>query len=874
MSDVRETLRSLLRAPGFTLSVIATLGLAIGANTSVFTLVDQVVFRPLPVEAPAELVVINAPMLFGRRVGPGVSSSTTVRGENGEQVRVPGLNYETVLRFREQVTAFRDVLAFFETPATMAAGDRALEVKALLITGNYFRALGVRPTLGRFPDAIGERSPEGYAVVVLSHGFWQRQFGGDAGVLNRVIRLNDASLTVVGVGPAGFTGTASGLRVDAFVPLQMAQAFEEPFIRDLARRGITIRWDSPAFNRLTTIARLSPGVRRHEAEKMAAVVYDRMKAEEEAERIGWEQRGASRTSEALLKKIANARLTLLPAGVAGSQQLGTARTLDTVLSLLMAMVGLVLLVAAGNVANLLVARGSARARETTIRLVLGATRWRLLRARLTEALVLALLSGGVGLLMSSWLTALLPAVLGLSEMPPGVSAAPDWRVAAFALLVSAATGVLVWAVSAIQVTRRASLLSPGGSSPAHGGGGRLVLRRAVVVAQVTLSAALLCGAALLTRSLVGLMLVDPGFDVRGLAALTLARGGQAYEADRARAVIANLVTQSGALPGVVSASASSHLPLSGSTGRRWLIADDPGMDRTAPVTVDAVQVNAGYFDTLRLPIIAGREFTTSDRPGGQNVAVLSEDLARRLFGARPAVGRRVTFSRADATDTAVKWANRDAVFDIEVVGVARDARSHSLRTGPALTIYRPQSQVPSATRFAILLRTRGVMPSLREVESLVSRIDPSFAVRDYASLDDVVAAGLARERLLAALSSAFGALAAALSAMGVLGLTGYLATRRKHEIGVRLALGCSRSRAMRLVMREVVWLSAAGAIAGAGLYLASSRYLRSELYDLSAVDPATVAGAIVLLVLLTVAAAYVPARRAARVDPAVTLRAE
>ena len=592
------------------------------------------------------------------------------------------------------MTAFRDVLAFFETPATMAAGDRALEVKALLITGNYFRALGVRPTLGRFPDAIGERSPEGYAVVVLSHGFWQRQFGGDAGVLNRVIRLNDASLTVVGVGPAGFTGTVSGLRVDAFVPLQMAQAFEEPSIRDLARHGITIRWDSPAFNRLTTLARLSPGVRRHEAEKMAAVVYDRMKVEEETERIGWEQRGASRTSEALLKKIANARLTLLPAGVAGSQQLGTARTLDAVLSLLMAMVGLVLLVAAGNVANLLVARGSARARETTIRLVLGATRWRLLRARLIEALVLALLSGGVGFLVSSWLTALLPAVLGLSEMPPGVSAAPDWRVAVFTPVVSAATGVLVWGVSAIQVTRRASLPSPGGSSLAQSGGGRLVLRRAVVVAQVTLSAALLCGAALLTRSLVGLMLIDPGFDVHGLAALTLARGGQAYEADRARAVIADLVTQAGALSGVVSASASSHLPLSGSTGRRWLIADDPGMDRTAPVAVDAVQVNAGYFDTLRLPIIAGREFTTSDRPGGQNVAVLSEDLARRLFGARPAVGRRVTFSRADATDTAVKWANRDAVFDIEVVGVARDARSHSLRTGPALTIYRPQSQVP------------------------------------------------------------------------------------------------------------------------------------------------------------------------------------
>lgn len=876
MSDLRETLRALLRAPGFALSVVATLGLAIWANTSVFTLVDQVVFRPLPVEAPAELVVINAPRLFGRRTGPvSVFSSTTARGENGEQIKVGGLNYETVVRFRE-VKAFRDVMAFSTARATMPAGDRAVDVSALLITGNYFRMLGVRPSLGRFPDDDGERSPEGHAVAVLSHGFWQRQFGGDPGVLGRVIRLNDAALTVVGVGPPGFTGTVSGMSVDAFVPLQMAEAFLEHRQQlEKAKKHFPIdtRWNSPIFCTLTALARLSPGVSRHEAEKMAAVVYDRVKTEEEEERIRYEQKGSAKLSPGRRKEIAAARLTLLPAGVAGSQQLGMARTLDTVLSLLMAMVALVLLVAAGNVANLLVARASARTRQTTIRLVLGATRWRLLRARLVEALLLALLSGGVGFLLSSWLTALMPAVLGLREMPPGVSGVPDWRIGVFTVLVSAATGVLIWAVSAIQVIRQASLPASG-SSLAYARGGRLVLRRAVVVAQVTLSAALLCGAALLTRSLVGLMLVDPGFEVHGLAALTLTRGGQVYEADRARTVIDDFLTQAGALPGIVSASASSHLPLSGRTDQYWLIADDPGMDRTAPVVVDRVQVSAGYFDTLRLRLVAGREFTTSDRAGGQNVAVLNEALARRLFGTSQAVGRRVTFSRADGTDTAVKFANRNAVFDIEVVGVASDARSHSVRTEPALTIYRPQSQVPSTTLFTILLRTHGVKPPLREVESLVRRIDPSFAVRNYASLGDVVAAGLARERLLAALSSAFGALAAALSAMGVLGLTGYLVTRRRREIGIRLALGCPRGRATRLVMREVVWLSAAGALAGGGMYVASSRYLRSELYDLSAADPATLAGAIGLLVLLTTVAAYLPARRAARVDPAVTLRAE
>jgi len=241
MSDVRQTLRSLLRTPGFALSVIATLGLAIGANTSVFTLVDQVVFRPLPVESPAELVVINAPMLFGSRVGPfTMSSRATARGENGEQVNVQGLNYETVLRFRDQVKAFRDVLAFSAARATMPAGDRALAVDALLVTGNYFRTLGIRPSLGRFLETGDERSPDGDAVAVLSHGFWQRQFGGDPGVLNRRIRLNDASLTVVGVGPAGFTGS---LIVAEFDSLEDAErwAAADPYVTEGVFRQVVIK---------------------------------------------------------------------------------------------------------------------------------------------------------------------------------------------------------------------------------------------------------------------------------------------------------------------------------------------------------------------------------------------------------------------------------------------------------------------------------------------------------------------------------------------------------------------------------------------------------------------------------------------------------
>ncbi len=868
MPAVKETLRTLVRAPGFAFSVVATLGLAIGANASVFTLVDQVIFRPLPVENPGELVVVSAPPLPVN--GPLMTmSSSQARGERGEELKVWGLSYASFVALATRVPAFRDAQAFFDVRATMPVAEHTVEVNALLVTDNYFGMLGIRPAVGRFPSSDDGRTPTEHAVAVLSHGFWQRQFGGDPQIVGRVVLLNGVGLTVLGVAPRDFAGTVLGMRVDIFAPLQIAEAFEDPKLRKMSGRfGMDMSWDSPLFNRLTVVARLAPGVARGDAEKVADVVYHQM----QSEAINSLNRPAS---EQTRKRMATQHLTLLPAGLAGSQQLGTAQMLNTVLSMLMAMVALVLVVAAGNVANLFVARGSQRAREIAIRFALGACRWRLLRDRLVESLTLALLAGGVGFLLSSWLTSLLPLVLGLGEMPPGVSAGPDWRVAAFTACVSAATGVLIWAVSAIQITRRAGLPLLTGSGMTGVRGSGLMLRRSVVLAQIALSTALVCGAFSLTRSLVGLMLVEPGFEIGNLAAFTVTRGAQAYNPDQAREITAELVTRARAIPGVLSAAASSHLPLSGGTERRWLISDDPGMDRAAPVLVDAVQVCPEYFDTLRLPIMIGREFAASDRAQTPGVAVLSESLAGLLFGSRSAVGRRIAFSRADGTDSAVGFANKDAVFDIEVVGVARDVRSHSLRTPPPLTIYQPQSQADSGGRpVSVLFRTQAAALGLQAVQQLVRQVDPSLAVREYAALSHVASGGLSRERLLAALSSAFGALAAALTVIGVLGLTGFLVARRKHEIGVRLALGCSSGAATRLVMREVVWLSAVGTIAGAALYLGASRCLRSMLFELSPTDPATTAGAIAMLAGAALLAGYLPARRAARIDPAVTLRNE
>ena len=846
MNPLRETFRSLLHAPGFTLSVVVTLGLAIGANASIFTLIDQVIFRPLPVSHPDELVAVSAPPL---PVKPDSGTKGMIMAGNkgrAGSAHLYGISYPNFNALRARMPMFHDMLAYSGLRANLQAGGEPVEVRGNFVTFNYFQMLGIRPALGRMLQAEDDRVPGGQAVAVLSHGFWQRRFGGDPSVLNRVIRLNDASLVVIGVAMAGFSGTAVGQNVDLFVPLEMTDQVA----------GIPgYPWDSPSMNVLQVMARLSPGQEREAAGKAANAIYRQMVAE------GLAERGTLTPKDR--EYFAAATLALLPAGFAGDRQAGAARTLDSVLWLLMAMVAVVLLVAAGNVANLYVARGSARGRDTAIRLALGATRGRILRARFIESLTLALLSGAAGFLLSSWLVRLVPALLGLTEMPAGISGVPDWRVGLFAVAVATATGILTWAISAIQVTRSSSLPALSGSPREHALAGGMGLRRLMVLAQVGLSAALLCGCALLTRSLVGLMSVDPGFDTKNISAFTLTPAGKAYDAERTHALAVSLQEGARNLPGVIAASLATGLPLAGGSGGTWMTGDGAEPSSAAAEPVDIVEVGPAYFETLRLPVAAGREFTPADRTGAPKVAVINESLARRLFGQGPAVGRRIAYSQV-----------LNPVFDMEVVGVARDVRSRSLRSAPPPTVYLPLLQATHAGGFNVVLRTAGAAPTMRDVKALVHREDPSLPVGTLRTMRDIVASGLARERLLAALSSAFGALAAALSAIGVIGLTGFSVTRRAPEIGVRLALGATRGRIMWLVLREVVVLGAAGGLFGIALYLGVSRYLQSVLFELSPNDPATILGAVMLLIAVALAAGWIPARRAARLDPAVTLRAE
>jgi len=385
----------------------------------------------------------------------------------------------------------------------------------------------------------------------------------------------------------------------------------------------------------------------------------------------------------------------------------------------------------------------------------------------------------------------------------------------------------------------------------------------MVLAQVALSAALLCGCALLTRSLVGLMSVDPGFDTRNISSFTLTPAGKAYDAERNHALAVSLQEGARNLPGIVSASVGTGLPLAGGAGGTWMMGDGAGPGNASPEVVEVVEVGPAYFETLRLPLATGREFTPADRSGGPKVAVISESLARRLFGRGLAIGRRIGYSQV-----------ANPVLDIEIVGVARDVRSRSLRSAPPATVYLPLMQSTQNVGFHVVLRTAGASPTMGDVQALVRRADPTLPVGTLRTMREIVASGLARERLLAALSSAFGALAAVLSAIGVLGLTAFSVIRRTREIGVRLALGATAGRVLWLVLREVIVLASAGGLCGVALYLGVSRYLRSSLYELSPTDPSTILGAVTLLLFVAMGAGWVPARRAVHIDPAVILRAE
>jgi predicted permease len=823
--EMKFAFRALRKQPGFAAVVILTLGLGIGANTAIFSLLDQVLLRRLPVRDPQQLVLLD---------GPGAFQGFTYNKQT--------FSYPMYRDFRDRTEVFSGVLGRMPTAATLTFNGQSERVNAEVVTGNFFDVLGVRPALGRVLSPSDDGAPGTNPVVVLSYGYWTRRFGGDPSILNQAISINGHPMTVVGVSARGFEGVQVGAPPDVMAPVTM-KAQMTPTWNDLENRRA--RW-------LTVMARLSPGVTRERAEAQMNVVYRQILQAEVATL-------PTTSSQAFRERFVSKHLDVLP----GARGLSDLRSqFNTPLVVLMCMVGVVLLIACANIANLLLARAASRQREVSIRLALGAGLGRIVKQQLAESVVLAAGGAGVGLLFAAWTGSFLLAALPGNGGDRGLHANPDARVIVFALALALVTALVFSIMPSFHATRTSvsgALKEEAGS--VAGGGRQARVRGALVVAQVALSMVLLSGAALFARSLFNLKSVDPGFAIDHLVAFSIDPSLSGYDVARSRTLFQRIQTELASLPGVRSVSMAEIGPLTGNDWGMTIKVDGyvPKENEDMNPSVDAV--GPGYFSTLGVPLVAGREFTPADESTSPRVAVINETLARYFFGSTNPIGRRFGFGRDRATD-------------IEIVGVVKDTRSQNLRKEPVRFVYIPYTQDPSLGSLSFYVRAATDAAPASSIREAVQRVDPSLPMYDMKTMSTQVDESLFVDRMVAALSVAFGALATLLAAIGLYGVISYAVARRTREIGIRMALGAERTRVLWLVLREAAVLAGAGIGAGIVAALLLVRYVQSQLYGLSATNPRTMLAAAVVLAFVALLAGYVPARRATAIDPILALRTE
>ena len=823
--DIRHATRGLRKTPGFLTVVILTLGLGIGANTAIFSLMDQVLLRPLPVHDPSALVLLDGPGAF-----------------RGRTMNAMTFSHPMYKDFRDRNEVFTGVLARFPLSTTVVWRGASERANGELVTGNYFDVLGVRPALGRLFNAADDRTPGAHPIAVLSYGYWQRRFGGDPEVLNQTMTVNGHPLTIVGVSARGFTGVQVGQAADVMAPLMM-KAQMTPTWNDLDNRQS--RW-------LTVMARLKPGVSRTQAEAGMNVIYRQINEQEIKDIPGG--------SESFRKRFVSKHLDVLP-GQKGLSDLR--REFSTPLIVLMSMVGVVLLIACANVANLLLARTTARQKEISLRLALGAGRSRIIRQQLVESGLLA--AGGtiVGLLLAWWTGGLLLAALPGDPAARNLSAGPDLRVAGFALVVGVLTALVFGIVPAIQATRAgvtSALKEESGS--VTGGGRQTRLRRLLVVGQVGLSMLLLAGAGLFARSLYNLKALDPGFKVESLLAFSVDPSLSGYEGDRLTDLYRRLQDELTTVPGVRSVSMSETGALTGNDWSMTIRVDGYQAKEGEDMNPSVDGVGPRYFETMGIPMVGGREFTERDVKGAPRVAVINETMAKYFFAGTNPIGRRFGFGGGKPTD-------------IEIVGVVKDVRSLELRDQAPRFLYIPYAQDESVTQLTCYVRAASDGDSTAAgIRQAVRRLDGNLPVFDMKTMAVQVDESLFVERMVAVLSVAFGGLATLLAAIGLYGVMSYAVARRTREIGIRMALGAERSRVLWLVLREVAVMAVVGILGGLSAALWLTRQVQSQLFGLSPTDPLTLSVATILLAVVAIGSGYIPARRATAIDPILALRSE
>jgi len=810
IQDVRFSLRIMLKNPGFTVVAVVTLALGIGANTAIFGLLDKVLIRSLPVDQPQQIV----------------SFAEDAAGTPAV------VSYPVYTELRDRNEMLSGLVGFFQQPFSLSNGTQSDHVIGQIVTGNYFDVLGVRPALGRFFLPEEDRTPGTHPVVVIGHKLWRQRFGADPAVIGKSVILNEHSYIIVGVTPAEFTGTTRGTVNDVYLPMMM-QAQTGP------RRDRVL--DNRNFGWLSLIGRLKPNISRTQAQAALASLVDN-----ETQSPGRHEPGS----------------IFLIDGSRG--HMDRVNDLSMPLLLLMGVAGFVLLIACANIANLLLARASARRREIAVRLAVGAGRFRIIRQLLTESTILSALAAITGVLVAFWFTRLL---LGFQQqtnrVPRTLDGSLDHRALLFTLGLSLLTGILFGLAPAIHAAKPDLVSALKEDTPRSGSSfRRFTLRHFLVVTQASLSLVLLIGAGLCVKSLLALQAVDPGLEPSKVLTASFDLSLNGYDEQRGRQFISELTERARSLPGVEAASFATIVAFSDSF---WISGATPEGYQPEPDETLAFDFNAvspGYFRTVGSQIFSGREFTALDTRESPRVVIVNEATARGYWPGQEAVGKRF-----------VRGKGQSAHF-FEIVGVVRDSKEKGLTkdAGPAICLPLLQQYVPELT---LHLRTGADSQTLigairREVQIL----DSGLPVYNLQTLEVQKDGSLYNQRLAATLLTLFGLLALLLAAMGIYGVLSYSVTERTREMGIRLALGAQPRDVLNLIVRQGMVLVLIGLAIGVVAALELTRFIGTLLFGVSATDPFIFASIPLLLLTVSLLACWIPARRATRVDPLVALRYE
>jgi macrolide transport system ATP-binding/permease protein len=888
LQDIRYGLRVLAKSPGFAAVAILTLALGIGANTAIFSLIDAVMLRSIPVKDPQSLVVFN----WLANKNPDYHSYSNY-GDCGARVEGghTGCSFSVPLfeAMRAQANAFSGLAAFagpmqFDLsgngPASIARGE--------IVSGDFFSTLGVTTILGR-PLGPSDDSPNASLAMVLSYNYWQSAFGGERSAVGRAVRINNVPVEIVGVASPNFTNLAPGKTQDFFLPVS-------------ALPQVNVQWfgndnmlNDPYSVWLVIVGRLKPGVPVGQAQAAASLIF---------------RNEMLHGAKPLSKAADDPRISLAPVEDGLSGQRGH---ISSLLYIMMIAVGAILLIACANVAGLMLARSAARQKEMAVRLALGAGRVRIIRQLLTESVMLSVAGGALGVLLAIWgVHAITALVTSGSDRPFGFVIAPDWRLLGFAIGVTFVTGILFGLAPALRGTRvdltpalkeNASSLPGGGTRVGHSWGRWFRLSDALVVAQVALSVLVLVGAGLLVRTLRNLHQVNPGFDTQNVLLFGINPRLIGYKDPQSAQLFRDLRERFAAMPGVISASYSSDPLLSGGLWSTSIHLD--GTPQNQNVDSDALAVGAQFFSTLRIPMLAGRGFTASDfvsaaatqaaetaaeqawekaavrAANGSSAApakppaplaqfapipiIVNEAFARKFFPKESPVGKHIGDYQGSDFPMGAQYPG------YTVLGICGDAKYQDLRSKIEPTMYEPFTGGGAHFELRTASNPTALITAVRSVVAHADNNLPLFEVRTQTEqIEDL----LVQERMMARISSFFAVLALALACIGLYGLLSYEVVRRTREIGIRMALGAQQGDVLKLVVGQGIVLALVGAAIGIGVAIGVTRFMASMLYGVHANDPATMIAVAVLLALVALAACFIPARRATRVDPMVALRYE